>query len=79
MRLAILAVPLAASLIFAGSAYCASSCARECSADYRADVWTCQAIGADDSAGNNGACVQEAGDDYDTCVRDCADPLSLAR
>ena len=77
MRLTILAVALTISAMAASPAFCASSCSRECSADYRADICACQEIGAEDSGGNSKACDQEASDDYGTCLNDCSDPLSL--
>jgi hypothetical protein len=77
VRVPIFAVALAICVIFAGRAYSANSCSGECSADYRADVSTCQQIGAEDSCGDNQACAQEASDDHDACLRDCSDPLSL--
>lgn len=77
MRVTILTISLAISVIFSSAAFGASSCARECSADYRTDVWTCHTIGADDAIGGHQDCVQAAGDDYDTCLRDCLDPLQL--
>ena len=80
MRLTRWATPLAAMLVIGslaagGLAYGANSCARECSADYRADVCACHQIGAEDDGGDNRTCVQEARDDYGTCLGDCFDPL----
>jgi hypothetical protein len=78
IRLSFFAVPLAAAaLLFARSAYGAGSCGRECSSECRDDILICQTITDEKWIGDSGTCVDNASDDYDRCIQDCADPLGL--
>lgn len=77
MRLSlILAIAALAMPLFAAVAH--AECSRECADDYRSDVNFCQTVTGDDPADYGPSCVQNARDDYSTCVNDCSDPLDLS-
>jgi hypothetical protein len=77
MRLALIVGTVALlSPLYAAIAH--ADCSRECTEDYRSDVSFCQTINGNDPADYDFSCVQNARDDYSTCVRDCSDPLNLS-
>jgi hypothetical protein len=77
MRLPLIAAAVALAMpLFAAVAH--ADCSRECAEDYRTDVNFCQTITGNDPADYDFSCVNNARDDYRTCVDDCSDPLDLS-
>ncbi|HUN57421.1 MAG TPA: hypothetical protein VMU41_04855 [Candidatus Binataceae bacterium] len=57
----------------------AAKCSCECADEYRSDVDLCQTVTKNDPIDDDvRSCVENARDDYNTCVRDCSDPLDLS-
>lgn len=76
LKLFIAATVALLSPLLAATAH--ADCSRECAEDYRSDVNFCQTIAGNDPADYDFSCVQNARDDYHTCVDDCSDPFEIS-